>query len=90
MKILIYNYEEHLTLMDEDKAIEVVEFNMVLPATEKEVYDLGMKLDYEGYAYTILKDDGRLHASGIFTMDSLIDDLIDGPTHNIRFKGEMK
>lgn len=83
MKILIYDYKENFTLMDENKAIEVFEFEMPKDRamTIQEFESIEHKIDYEGYAYTILKEDGSLYCSGIYTADSLYDDLIIAPSY---------
>lgn len=79
MKILIYNYKENFTLIDENRALFVLNFEM--PNIEEEALKIG-QLDYEGYAYTILKDNDDLYSSGIYTADSILDDLIEGPKYN--------
>lgn len=50
-----------------------------MPNTEEEFDAIDNKIQYKGYAYTLLKDDNTLYSSGIYTSDSLYDDLIAAP-----------
>ncbi len=76
--IFIYNYDENYTFLSEmmnTKPLFTLEFDN--PKDDIEFDNLLMKqLDYEGYLYRLLKDN-KIYSEGIFTADSLYDDLFE-------------
>lgn len=74
-EIKIYNYDDRYTFLYEmmaKKPLYTLQFNQ--PKDEAEFNTLISKLDYEGYLYELLKNN-EPYSDGIFTADSLYDDL---------------
>ena len=76
--IFIYNYDENYTFFSEMmnvKPIFVLEFEK--PKDENDFdNNLMPQLDYEGYLYRLMKDN-EMYSEGIFTADSLYEDLFE-------------
>ena len=76
--IEIYNYDPDYVYLEDMMTSKNLEVMYVFdgPVTESKFNQIMIDLPYEGYLYSLFKD-GEFYASGVFTADSLYDDLMN-------------
>lgn len=77
-RIEIYDYDPDFVYLEDMMINKNLELMYVFdgPVTEDKFNKIMIDLPYEGYLYTLFKD-GEFCASGVFTADSLCDDLMN-------------
>lgn len=76
--IELYNYDPDYVYLEDMMINKNLEFSYAFnqPNSETEFNKIIEDLPFEGYLYSLFKND-KLYASGVFTSDSLYDDIMD-------------
>jgi hypothetical protein len=77
-RIEIYDYDPDFVYLEDMMINKNLELMYVFdgPITEDKFNKIMIDLLYEGYLYTLFKNE-EFYASGVFTADSLCDDLMN-------------